>query len=292
MYFLLFLSAVFLLLSNLGAKLNKSDGSGKLLNIVIVVGVAGILSWIVCIVTRQAVTKDMILYAIVFAILFISCMLATYKAYEKGSMSGTALFSNAGLVVVILFSVLAYKEPFGITRILGVAGVVTALTLLTLPNSEVKKEKKRPFHFTWLVLCIVVLLSNSGISICGKIRQVQVGGTNPFAYMALCYTVTFILGLSAYALIQFKEKTIKSDVNNIKECIPSLAMQAFGNAGANLLVTFLSSRIDASILYPVSMGGSLVLTCLFGFLLFNEKKTRRNVLGIIIGICSIIILSI
>ena len=65
-----------------------------------------------------------------------------------------------------------------------------------------------------------------------------------------------------------------------------------GNSGANLLVTFLSSNVDAAILYPISMGGGLVLTVLAGFTFFKEKKTFVDLTGIVIGLMSMILLNI
>ena len=67
MYILLILSAVFLFLNNLGARNNKSEGAGSLLNVTLVVGVAGVLAWITCLISSQTVTSNMFLFAVVFA---------------------------------------------------------------------------------------------------------------------------------------------------------------------------------------------------------------------------------
>ena len=89
-----------------------------------------------------------------------------------------------------------------------------------------------------------------------------------------------------------KNNTVKADINNVKDCVPSLLMQSLGNVDCNLLVTILSTRMLGAVLYPVNIGGGLVLTVLCGFLFFKKKKTCKNILGIALGVVSILILSL
>ncbi|MBE7067715.1 MAG: hypothetical protein E7381_00280 [Clostridiales bacterium] len=295
MYLLVFVSAIFLFLNNLGGKTNKSEGAGNILNITLVVGAASLASWLICLITKQSVTKDMFLFAGIFAVLFITGMIAMYKAYTCGSMSATSLFGNASLVVVVLFSALYFGDTMNVFKIIGVIGVLVSLTLLTLPEKSKDKQEsvtKQPFNIVWLLLCLYILFINSAISIAGKFRQTQVGGANPFAYMALCYTMTFVLGIVAYAIMQCKKNTLKTDFENVKQCIPSLAMQTIGNAGSNLLVTFLSTQVNGAILYPVNSGVGLILTVLCSFIFFHEKKTWLKILGIVLGVVAIVLLNL
>ena len=286
---LVFVSAIFLFLNNLGTKLNKVKGAGKLLSIVCLVFVASLLSWATALITRQTVTKDMILYAILFAIVFVVGVLSAYQAYARGSMGATSLFGNSSLVVVVLFGVLFYNEPFGWMKIVGVLGVLFALTMLALPD---EKEEGKSFNWSWLLFCFIILFSNSSLSVASKFRQETAGGSNPFAYMALCFTFTFVVGGVAYAVSQLRNNTIKADLLSVQENALPLAIQTVGNTGSNLLVTFLASRVDGSLLYPVNMGLGLIITVLCGFIVFKEKKTWKNVTGIIVGVAAIILLNI
>lgn len=286
---LVFVSAIFLFLNNLGTKLNKVKGSGKLLSIVLLVGVASILSWGTALIARERVTKDMLPYSLLFAVVFVVGVLCAYQAYDRGSMGATSLFGNSSLVVVVLFGVLFYDEPFGWMQIVGVLGVLFALTMLALPE---QKEEGKSFNWLWLVFCLVILFSNSSLSVASKFRQKTVGGANPFAYMAFCFTMTFVVSAITYAITQFKNNTLKEDLLSAKENALPLTVQTVGNTGSNLLVTFLSSRVDGSLLYPVNMGLGLIITVLCGFIVFKEKPTWKNVTGIAVGVVAIILLNI
>ena len=291
MYFLLLFSSICLALSSIGSKLNNAKGCGKLLSATAMCGGAGVMAWIVTLLAKERVTADMFLYAGIFSVCFVTCMVFVYKTYEKGPLAVTSLFANASLlIVVVLFSSIYFHEPMSFRNVIGLIGVLISLTLLTLPKEKGKDEKKA--NLVWLGLCLIVLFLNSVMSITAKIRQVNVDGTNPFAYMALCYTFSFVVGVVAYGVLQIKKKTFTEDIEGIRRNTKAIALQAFGNVGANMLVTFLSSRIDGVILYPVNKGCGLLLTVLCGFCFFKEKKSWTNIVGIVLGIISIVVLSI
>lgn len=290
MYLLLILSALFSPLNSIGCKLNKTTSAGKFLSVSVLVCGASIISWIICLIAKQVVTADMFIYALIFALLYLITTLATYLAYEKGSLTITTLFSNSSLVVIILVSTLFFDEKLSPLIIVGIIGTLISLTLLTIP--EKTPSKTVSFNFLWLFLCLCVLLGNSSLSLTVKFRQINGGGANAFAFIALCYSFTFVFSILVYAISQLKTRSLPTDFNVLRQNKLSLLLQIVGNSGSNLLVTFLSSRINASILYPVNMGIGLVLTVLCGFIFFKEKPTVKNIAGIVLGVVSLILLNL
>ncbi|MBQ5926365.1 MAG: EamA family transporter [Clostridia bacterium] len=195
-----------------------------------------------------------------------------------------------------MFGILAYSEPVTPFKVLGIVGVLIALTLLTFSEGADqeadKPQEKKKFNVKWLLYCMGMIVTNTLLSVLAKVRQERVGGVNPFAYMALCYTFTFVLSAITYAFLQIKNRTFQRDFFNAKESAVSIGLQSFGNSAANLLVMFLISRVDVSIVYPVETGVALVLSACCGFVFFKEKKTAQKLFGIVLGIVAIVILSI
>ena len=293
---LLFLSVIFMTGSNVGTRMNKSTNIGAFLNSAFVAGIAAVLLWSISAILHESISNEMFIYALIFAFLGVIGKLAGYIAYQKGSMAGTTLFANSSLIIVVLFSVLYFQERFDWLSAMGIIGTLVSLTLFALPEKkerdDKKENRKKSVNFIWIFACVITLLANSGISISTKIRQMKVEGEGPFAYMAFCYTLMFVISITIYSLMQIRLKSLRTDISNIKASVSSLLLQSFGNSGCNLLVTILSSRIPGSILYPVNTGGGLILTAICGFVFFKEKKTRKNMAGIILGIFSIVLLTI
>ena len=57
----------------------------------------------------------------------------------------------------------------------------------------------------------------------------------------------------------------------------------------NLLVTMMASKIDSVVLFTVSSALSIVITALVGALIFKEKLTAKNYIGLILGFLSCVI---
>ena len=288
--FLLGLSVVFLVCNNIGLKLIKGEKNEKIINLVVVTGVSLIVSLIIVLCTGDEITKDMFFYGLLFGIVLVVGSICNYCAYERGSLTGTTLFNQGGLIVVVLFGIIYFKEDFNLILGLGVISMLIALTLMSMP--ETNDQNKKGFNVVWLLFCIVVLFANSAISIVTKFRQVNVDGKNPFAFMFICYLFSFVLSMIVYGITQIRQRTFVSDLKNVKRNILGISLQSVGATVANIIVTFLSVKMIGAVLYPVHLGAGFVITVISGVALFKEKLHWKNICGVILGVLSIILLSI
>ena len=64
------------------------------------------------------------------------------------------------------------------------------------------------------------------------------------------------------------------------------------NGLTNLLVLLLSTKIAASLMFPILSGGNVVLTSLVSVWGYHEKLNQRQLAGIALGVASIILLSL
>ncbi|MBO5925174.1 MAG: hypothetical protein J6Q52_02840 [Clostridia bacterium] len=65
---------------------------------------------------------------------------------------------------------------------------------------------------------------------------------------------------------------------------------AFALFVINLLVTEMSKSVDSILLFPISSAISIFITTLIGWIVFKEKLTLRNFVGLIIELISIIVI--
>lgn len=72
-------------------------------------------------------------------------------------------------------------------------------------------------------------------------------------------------------------------------CAAALALALFA---VNYLSTEMGQYVDSVILFPVSSAISAVITALVGALVYKEKPNASGVAGIILGLVSIILLSV
>ena len=294
MQFLAIFTAVFLLCNQLGLKLNHNTGKGRILAVAVCTGTAAAISLLVASLKGEGYRADMLPYSVVYACIYFVCTLCCYKAYELGPVAGVALFSSAGLVFTVLFGVFVYDEPFGWLSRTGVACMLVALTCLSLPERIQGRatQEKKPYNRLWILLGIFIMLANSGGAILLKVRQTKAGGEDAFAFISLCYVFICLISSLTYAIVGCKQKGIRQDFTDLKNHVGAITLQTAGNAGTNMLATYLSTRIDGAVLYPVQSGGGFVLTVLFGFCFFKERVTVWKIIGLILGVGAIVLLNL
>ena len=63
-------------------------------------------------------------------------------------------------------------------------------------------------------------------------------------------------------------------------------------ATCNLLNTFLAGRLDSSVFFPLINIGSILFSMIFGFIVYKEKITKRDIVVLVLAISAIILISI
>jgi len=64
------------------------------------------------------------------------------------------------------------------------------------------------------------------------------------------------------------------------------------NGIVNLLVMVLLGTMPASVVFPLITGGSIVFTYVVSRTLFHEKLSKRQTIGFILGVISVVLLNL
>ena len=67
---------------------------------------------------------------------------------------------------------------------------------------------------------------------------------------------------------------------------------AVGTGGGNVLTSYLSGVVPASYLYPVVQGGTMLAISLYSMLVLREKINLAGKIGVLIGVCAIVLMSV
>jgi len=73
--------------------------------------------------------------------------------------------------------------------------------------------------------------------------------------------------------------------------IPAFA-RGVSNDLVNSLCLTLSLMMPASVMYPVSSGGGIALTAFIAVAFYREKLSSKQLIGLVFGIVSVVLLSI
>ncbi len=226
---------------------------------------------------------DFVPYSLGFAAAYGVCFVFDILALATGPMSMTLLIQAYSLLLPTFYGVLFLNEGIGLTFWIGI--LLLALCLfLTYFEKNGNGEK---VTLKWLIFVSLAFLGNGMCSVVQRMQTEKLGEVyqNEFMIIALAVIVIAFLG---FGLIKERGE------------LPVFAKHGwyFGalygilNGGVNFGVMVLSTKMPASIQFPLISAGSILASALFSVLLYKERLSIRQWIGFGVGILSVICLNL
>ena len=213
----------------------------------------------------------------------------------------TSMASNGGLAICCLVSWVWFGESIGILQGVGLLLFFVAAYLLSAPpKSETGDDKKKISKKTWILL-VAVMLSEGCVEISQKYFSIKVGGNSAW-YSLFMFAASAAIMSAGFIKENISEKRLQIDLtereNAAKSVILSKTLLICGGLLAiaifavNFLVTELGKTVSSIVLFPVSASISICVTVLVGWIVYKEKLTIKNVIGVAAGLLAVILLAI
>ena len=221
-------------------------------------------------------------YGVFGGIFAVAYQLLYTKALSIGNVSLTAMISNFSMVLNVLMSYIFFDEPISAMRLFGISLTVTSFVICNGGGEKSGVDRK------WLILAVLAMFSTSAGSIVQKML-----GESPYrnenqAFISCLYLVSALIGGLIYPVLRKSEKlNLKIGFGMIKYAVAvgvSLALYQW-------VYTYGLANIEGTFLFPSLSGGTIILTTLSGVLIFKDKFTHRQIVGVIIGIISLVLMN-
>ena len=226
---------------------------------------------------------DVALYSLLFAVGYSTSMITGFLAIKTGSLSLSALIMQYSLFIPAAYGIIALGEEPKITIFIGVVLLVVSLMLVTLKGKE---EGIRP-TLKWALFAGLSFVGNGTCATVQKVQQFDFGGQykSEFMIMGLGISVCFLLLL----VLVYERRDL---AYNLRKGGLISACSGACNGTCNFLIMVLVGMLPASVMYPVISAGGTIATSLAALLIYREKLSRKQLLGLGLGILSIIALNL
>ncbi len=216
---------------------------------------------------------------------FILTYVLIVESSQRSGVTITSLSSKLSVVIPTLFGILFLKETLGLMA--GI-GIVLALVALFLVVGGKDKGKTKGEKRTLILLLPIFIFFSTGVGdIMMKMTEQKNTSGDMIPMIAFIYFISFLFGviLVAYDLIKKKSKwqwksalggLALGTVNFFSTCCIYQAMRVFDNV----------------VMFPVYNIGVVCLSALVGWLMFKEKLTWKNYLGLVIAIIAVILITV
>lgn len=239
--------------------------------------------------TNQVIAPDKIvqepwfLGAIFLGLLFIAVFNFMALTSQQNGLSVASVASKMSVVIPIIFGFVVYKESAGALKIVGIVMALVAVYLTSLKAEKTSFDKKN------LLFPMLVFLGSGCIDTSIKyVETTYVGQEGVPIFSATIFGFAFLFG--CLYLIYQKAKghfsfQWKNVLGGLMLGVPNYFSIVY------LLKALKTDGLESSTLFTLNNVGIVILTTIFGLLLFKEKLAVKNWLGIIIAIVSILLVA-
>ncbi len=226
--------------------------------------------------------EEWFLGSLILGFLFIVVFSLMVKTTQELGMSVVSVASKMSVAIPVLFVIWYYQEPLGLYKIIGIVFALLAVLLVSL-----KKKTNIKLNLFGILLPFLVFFGSGIIETSIKfleqdyVKPSEVGNFSlVIFFFAACFGLLFWL----------KEKVSNEDHSKLKlkEVIGGIALGIPNFYSIYFFISALKSEIfPSSLLFVINNVSIVVLSTLLGILLFKEKLTTKNWIGIGVAVASI-----
>lgn len=198
-----------------------------------------------------------------------------YLALMNGSMALTSLIVSYSVIIPCFFGIAFLGETPGVMRIAGIILLLISMYLLKQQADNVKYSKQ------WFLYVAITFLCNGFGSITQKMHQTLYPSSYCNEFMICSLFVTFVL----FFIISMNSREEKI-VGVRKYAVIAGILMGF----SNYLSLFLSSKVNASVLFPLSSTFSMFCNIAISKLCFKDKFNAMQLTGIGLGVFSVLLI--
>ena len=214
---------------------------------------------------------------------FIFTYLLMTASTQSSGITITSLSSKLSVVLPTLAGVLIFHEHLSLKVSIGIVLALVALVLVVGGNGKQTDKMK----MAKLLLPLLIFFGTGIGDILMKLNEQRNTADNMGFMIAFIYAIAMLFSiiLVAYDLIRGKSKW------QMKSLFGGIALGVI-NFFSTYCVFHAMRYFDNVVLFPIYNIGVVCLTALVGWLLFKEKLTWKNYLGLAIAIIAVVLITV
>lgn len=231
---------------------------------------------------------DWLYFAIFMGALFICIFYLIALTAQRVGVTAVSIASKISMIIPILFSLLILKssvKEFDLFNYIGLAISLFAVLFASYKSPQLKEHSSRAL----LILPIVVFLFTGmadSIMNYTNVHYLTNDTAALFSVSTFAFSSFFGLLMISFRLVVLKNKiSPKSIVAGIVLGIPNYFSIYF------LLRSLSAFNNDGAFMFPIMNIGVIILSIIVSILLFGEKLSRINQIGILLSLLAITLIS-
>lgn len=222
------------------------------------------------------------LYSAVGAVFAVSYQLFYTNALSVGNVSMTVLMVNFSMVINVVISRLVYNDSVSFVRLLGICMTIASFVICNGVEKMTGVEKK------WIVYTLLAMVSNSLGSLVQKALGESAYAEENLAFISCLYIVSAVMGIIVYMILNKKEKRgFKIGIGMIKYAVGTGVLLGL----YQMVYTYALAQAEGTFIFPAQTGSIIIFSTLSGVLIFKDKFTKKQLIGVLIGMIALVFMN-
>ncbi|MEE1048064.1 MAG: EamA family transporter [Clostridia bacterium] len=222
--------------------------------------------------------------AILFGILYgaVQAVFLYFKmqAMANGPVSISTLIGTCSFVLSTVLGMVIWDESITVLQGIGLTFLMCSLMLSVKTNEGSSKK----MTFEWLLYCIGFFVASASVGIVFKMFSKSSSGnaTDMMIVASLVMTISFLALSKPYSDGKFKISLTGRDIIYATAC-------GTVSCAYNRLNIYLTGALPSIVFFPIFNGGVIFLSLITGLVLFKEKLSKKQIIGFVIGLISLML---
>ncbi|MBE6609025.1 MAG: hypothetical protein E7633_10800 [Ruminococcaceae bacterium] len=225
----------------------------------------------------------------VFGIVTAIAAICGFIAMSIGPLSYTTVMTSCSTVITAI-SGLFFGETIPALKWVGIA---LMMVCLILSNKKETTSDEKKASLKWFIFSMLAAVFCAAIGLIQKTHQESAHKSElslllivAFAFSTLFSLVWYIISLKKDPPVIEKSENGKCHVKMITFLAIIFVTVGIGVALNNIINLYLVGVMDSAVFFPIVNGGHLILSTLAGLVLFKEKLSKTQWVGLASGIAA------
>ena len=234
------------------------------------------------------VPAGMLPLALINCCLFAAGFYFTFVAFRIGPYGLTRLISNFSLLFTIFYGLIFLEEPITPLTFPGIAMILAAMVLINYKGKgSTAVPEENGVSLRWLIYILISVFANGFISILVKMQKLRFDGACDNEFQFLSIGIACVL-MAVIGVIMDKDKL----GGVLRHGFLYGAGSGLFNGAKNFITPLIYGYLSISVVSPVKTGLGMVATFLLAALLYKEKYTKLQLVGVVLGAVAVVLLGL
>lgn len=246
--------------------------------------IVGLIAYDSPISISEITSSKWFLGAVFLGVLFISIFIVMAITVQKNGVSVASVASKMSVVIPVIFGIYVYNESTGLQKLIGILLALAAVYLASIKAGSKINFKKN------LLFPILLFLGSGVIDTSIKYLETTYVPENGIPiFSATIFGCAALIGV-----LTLIAKQLKGEFKfQPKSLLGGITLGVINYSSIYFLLKALDHEtFESSTLFTVNNVGIVMLSTLTGLILFGEKLSAKNWIGIVLAIVSIILVTL